>query len=122
MSDKSVLVVDDETDIREMLRFMFTAAGFQVTTATNGEEALTSIRQQAPGAVLLDLMMPRKTGYDVIEILRSEGQLESLPVVILTARQIEPEDRARLNGTRAIFEKGSMDVLSVVHRFSAAIA
>jgi two-component system response regulator MprA len=111
---KSVLVVDDEQDLRDMLRFALMADGYQVATAANGVEALESIRINQPQAVLLDLMMPRMTGYEVVEALRSEGRLEDVPVVILTARVIDDLDRDKLSGTRAILQKGSMDITSVV--------
>jgi CheY-like chemotaxis protein len=111
---KSVLIVDDEQDLRDMLRFALLADGYQVATATNGVEALESIRVNQPRAVLLDLMMPRMTGYEVVEALRNEGRLDDVPVVILTARVIDDLDRDKLNGTRAILQKGSMDITSVV--------
>ncbi len=111
---KSVLVVDDEQDLREMLRFALMADGYQVATAANGVEALESIRNNQPGAVLLDLMMPRMTGYEVVETLRDEGRLDDVSIVILTARVIDDDDRDKLSGTRAILQKGSMDIGMVV--------
>jgi CheY-like chemotaxis protein len=122
MSERTVLVVDDETDIREMLRFAFMAAGYKVDTAANGLDALEIIHKNSPTAVLLDLMMPRMSGYELVETLRTEGRLTALPVVILTASSLDGVNVARLDGTREILQKGSMDITNVVSRFSAAIA
>jgi len=117
MAEKSVLVVDDDGDMCDLLRFAFLAEGYQVETATSGRAALEVIHTHPPAGVLLDLMMPQMTGYDVINALRDEGQLEKLPVIILTARNINDDDRRRLLGTRAIWEKGSMDMSAVVKCF-----
>jgi DNA-binding response OmpR family regulator len=122
MTNQSILVVDDEGDIREMLRYAFMAAGYDVLTAADGEDALSAINHHNPTGVLLDLMMPRKNGYEVVESLRNEGQLDSLPVVILTARSIDPDERARLQGTRDILQKGALDMSGVVKRVTAALA
>jgi CheY-like chemotaxis protein len=109
-----VLIVDDEKDIRDLLRFALIADGYEVMTATNGVEAMESIHQSAPGAILLDLMMPRMSGYDVLDALRERGWLAQMPVVIMTARNLDETDHERLEGVRAIYQKGQTDVTELV--------
>jgi CheY-like chemotaxis protein len=118
----SVLVVDDEKDIRELLRIAFISNGYSVSTATNGVEALESIRQDQPSAVLLDLMMPHMSGYEVVESLRDEGLLDLLPIVVLTARNIDETDQSRLAGVRAVFQKGATDIHTMIKDLSMVIA
>ena len=117
----SVLVIDDEKDIREMLRFALLADGYSVSTAADGVEGLEHIRREMPHAVLLDLMMPRMNGYEVLDNLRNDGVLNSLPVVILTARNLEETDQDRLMGVRAIYQKGQFDVITLVKNFSTVL-
>src|SRR5258708_3792574 len=122
MSATSVLVVDDEKDIGELRRIAFVSNGYEVLTATNGVEALESIRQVQPSVVLLDLMMPHMSGYEVVESLREEGLLNLLPIVILTARNIDETDQARLEGVRAVYQKGATDIHTLVKNLSLALA
>jgi CheY-like chemotaxis protein len=83
-----ILVVDDDHDLRESLRGILEAEGFVTIGASNGEEAIEILRtdaQSRPYAILLDLMMPKMTGFDVFERLRQDGALESIRVVLMTA-------------------------------------
>jgi CheY-like chemotaxis protein len=123
LSDSSpVLIVDDEKDIRDLLKLALMASGYQVATAANGVEALDQIQAVQPSAIVLDLMMPKMTGFEVVDTLREYGMLGMMPVIILTARDLDLPDRERLDGTRAIFHKGSMDVTTIVHEFSSVWA
>ena len=91
-----VLVVDDEPDIRELIKVNLELAGHRVTTAADGREALEAVRREAPDAILLDLMMPVVDGWAVIEELKtsSERDLSEIPVFMVTARD-EPNHRLR---------------------------
>ncbi len=80
-----ILVVDDEPDFIELVQFHLERAGYQVATATNGWEALASIRQQRPDLVLLDLMLPDLDGFGVCEILRRDPLTAMIPIVIVSA-------------------------------------
>ena len=85
-----ILVVDDEADIREILSFNLSAAGYQVIEADSGEAAMLLIQQgEAPDLILLDVMLPKMNGFDVCRALRSEG--DNVPVLILTAREEEAD-------------------------------
>jgi DNA-binding response OmpR family regulator len=83
-----VLVVDDEPDIRELIKVNLELAGHRVITAADGREALDAVRREAPDAILLDLMMPEVDGWAVIEELKasSERDLSEIPVLMVTAR------------------------------------
>jgi two-component system OmpR family response regulator len=82
-----VLVVDDEQSVRHVVRTAFELEGWEVTEAEGGQQALDQLRWPPfPDVVLLDLMMPRPHGFDVLRELRSVAMTESLPVVIITAK------------------------------------
>jgi DNA-binding response OmpR family regulator len=83
-----VLVVDDDSDIRESLREVLELEGYDVTTASDGEEALRSVHDCPPCMMLLDLMMPRVSGWDVLDELRRTHTV--VPVAIVTASQEIP--------------------------------
>jgi DNA-binding response OmpR family regulator len=91
-----VLVVDDEPDIRELIKVNLELAGHRVVTAAGGREALEAVRREAPDAILLDVMMPEVDGWAVIEELKasSERDLSEIPVFMVTARD-EPNHRLR---------------------------
>jgi CheY-like chemotaxis protein len=87
MSPRPVLVVDDDPDIRETLRFVLEDAGYPVYTAENGKEALAVLAaaEQPPGLILLDLMMPVMSGDEMLKALKSVKALAGIPVTIVTA-------------------------------------
>jgi DNA-binding response OmpR family regulator len=90
----NVLVVDDEPVVRDVLRRYLAREGFAVQEAEDGEAALAAIRSEAPQVVVLDLMLPRLSGLDVLKLVRLESDL---PVIILSARVSEEE---RVTGLR----------------------
>ncbi|MFP5504230.1 MAG: response regulator, partial [Candidatus Sericytochromatia bacterium] len=92
-----VLVVDDEADARALVTDILTAAGYRSVEAANGEEALKAIAEERPSLVVLDLMMPEMNGFTVLERLGEDPRLRTLPVVVLTAMALSPEDEARLH-------------------------
>jgi two-component system phosphate regulon response regulator PhoB len=89
-----VLVVDDEPDIVALVAYHLAKAGFRVATAANGNEALEEARRDRPSLVVLDLMLPGISGFDVLEDLRKDESTSSIAVLMLTARKDEP-DRIR---------------------------
>ena len=80
-----ILVVDDDEDIRESLVFVLEAEGFEVATAAGGEEALALLDVDRPSLVLLDLMMPSVSGWDVLERMRAQPRLAKIPVCVISA-------------------------------------
>lgn len=83
--DKTILVVDDEDDVREYFADILTDAGFNVITAADGVEALERVREKRPDFISLDLIMPRKSGIKFLYELRHNKDWISIPVVIVTA-------------------------------------
>ena len=84
-SDRSVLVVDDEPDVREYLARILADAGFRVRTAGDGVEALEEVRREPPDFISLDLVMPRRSGQKLLYELRKDRKLSQIPVLIVTA-------------------------------------
>ncbi len=92
MERKRVLVVDDEIYIVHILEFTLTMEGYEVLTAADGEEALRRIANDSPDLVVLDIMMPRMDGYEVLRRLRADDEFRHLPVILLSAKG-RPIDR-----------------------------
>ncbi|WP_322802327.1 response regulator transcription factor [Thermoflexus sp.] len=88
-----ILIAEDERDIRELIVFTLEFGGFQVIAATNGEEAVELARQHRPDLIILDVRMPRMTGYEACRILKSQEETRAIPVVFLSAKGQEAEIR-----------------------------
>lgn len=86
-----ILVVDDEPNIVLSLEFLMKQAGFQVRTASDGEVALTAIAAERPDLMLLDVMMPRKNGYEVCQAVRANPDWKDIRIIMLTAKGREVE-------------------------------
>src|SRR5881397_2080889 len=86
-----VLVVDDEPDITALVAYHLAKEGYRVTTAANGTEALRSAREERPDLVVLDLMLPGLSGYDILAELRRREETRDVGVILLTARKEEPD-------------------------------
>lgn len=80
----TVLIADDEKELLDFYQDLFTRQGYQAITATNGQEALTLIRQQHPNVILLDVMMPVVDGIEVLKQLSEDEFLKKIPVIVLT--------------------------------------
>jgi signal transduction histidine kinase/DNA-binding response OmpR family regulator len=105
---RPVLVVEDDATTREMLRRMLEKEGWAVTEAKNGRFALECVAEQRPALILLDLMMPEMDGFQFTEALRKLEAWRSIPIVVVTAKDLTAEDRVRLNGcVEQILQKGA---------------
>ena len=82
----TILVVDDEPDVVELVDFNLKAAGYDVVTASDGEEALKKARAILPSLMILDLMLPEVDGLEVCKILRGDPATSAIPIIILTAK------------------------------------
>ncbi len=89
-----ILVVDDEPDITALVAYHMAKAGFRVSTAGNGTDALKAAREERPDIVILDLMLPGVSGYDILAELRKQEETRDVGVILLTAKREEP-DRIR---------------------------
>ncbi|GAB4110890.1 MAG: response regulator transcription factor [Phycisphaeraceae bacterium] len=87
----SLLIVEDELDLIEVLRFSLAREGFKVRTATNGEDAIREVRQHKPDLIVLDLMLPTIDGLSVCRALRRHEQTRDIPIVMLTAKGEETD-------------------------------
>lgn len=86
-----VLIVEDEPHIVLSLEVLLERAGYDTATSTDGEEALERVRELRPDVVLLDIMMPKRSGYEVCRAIKSDPALRSIPVIILSAKGQEVE-------------------------------
>ena len=102
-----VLIIEDDPETREMLRRAIQKQGWEVVEAENGRVGLEVLAAQAPGVILLDLMMPEMDGFAFMEELRRRPEWRTIPVIVVTAKDLTEEDRRRLNGhVIQILEKG----------------
>jgi len=93
------LVVEDDVPTRELLRRMLERDGWEVQEAENGRVALECVEKQKPALILLDLMMPEMDGFEFVAEMRQHPDWKSIPVVVITAKDLTPEDRMFLNGS-----------------------
>jgi two-component system phosphate regulon response regulator PhoB len=91
MKKETILVVDDEEDILELVRYNLQREGYQVETAVSGEKALKLARQQPPELIVLDLMLPGMDGLDVARHLKNDARCRQVPIVMLTAKGEEAD-------------------------------
>lgn len=88
---KRILIIDDETDIVEILRARLEAEGYEVSCASDGHEALGKIPAEKPDLILLDVMMPKLNGYQLCRELKKREETKGIPVIMLTARTQESD-------------------------------
>lgn len=89
-----ILIAEDERDIRDLITFTLRFAGYDVIGASNGEEAYNLTRQEIPDLILLDVRMPKMTGYEACKALKAEQSTRNIPVVFLSAKGQEAEVKA----------------------------
>lgn len=99
-----ILIAEDERDIRDLIIFTLRYNGFDVAAASNGEEALELALSEAPDMLVLDVRMPRMTGYEVCRQLKANKATEHIPVVFLSAKGQEAEVQAGM-------EAGAIDYI-----------
>jgi PAS domain S-box-containing protein len=117
------LVVDDLPENRTLLRSALENDGWTVEEAGNGLEALERLEHHRPDAILLDLMMPEMDGVTFVERLRTSERNRSIPVLVVTAKDITPVDRQRLSGgVQAIMQKGAVDLSELVAQTRALLS
>jgi signal transduction histidine kinase/DNA-binding response OmpR family regulator len=104
-----VLVVDDDPEARELVAKILEPLGFTVIRAANGEEGVELARQTAPDLVILDLVMPGISGFEVVRILKADLYTRAIPVLVVTAKDITPKDKKALSGdVEMVLSKGSL--------------
>ena len=110
--EKSVLVVDDDSNIRSLLQQELTEAGYSVRLAEDGRKALTLIREEPPGLVILDVMMPEMNGFDVAAVLKNDPTTMDIPIIILSI--LEDKERGYRLGVDRYLTK-PIDTASLFH-------
>ncbi|HEU4680120.1 MAG TPA: response regulator [Gemmatimonadales bacterium] len=116
-----VLIVDDEVVNLELLTDMLTRQGFRILTAHSGGEGIAIARAERPDLIVLDLLMPETSGFDVVRELRAAPESRDIPILIFTVKDLTPEERERLRGhVQAVVRKGaSADLLRELTRIRA---
>jgi len=105
---KKILIVEDETDIAQLVKLYLEKDGFRTTIATTGAEGLKQIKSDRPDMVILDLMLPEMDGFEVVHRLSLNPDWREIPVILLTARDLSHEERRALDmGTSRIIQKGN---------------
>ena len=102
---KTILIIDDDEDIREIISYNLTKEGYTVINAKNGEEGIKKAKKNLPNLILLDVMMPEMDGMEVCQILRSEERTKDIKICFLTARS---EDYSQISG----FDAGADDYVT----------
>ncbi|MES2359068.1 MAG: response regulator [Gemmatimonadota bacterium] len=104
----SVLVVEDDPSASELLRRTLGAEGWRVKVARNGREALTQMDVEEPAIILLDLMMPEMDGFEFLSEIRSLPRASTVPVIVVTAKELTAAERSKLNGqVTTVLQKGN---------------
>lgn len=121
MSDKEILVVDDDLAILDMITELLGYEGYQVVTSSSGGEALLRAKSAPPALILLDLMMPEMNGWQVVAALRSAPQTSTIPVVLVSARR-DLSATAEHLGVQYFLEKpfDLDDLLRVIQQYISA--
>ena len=88
-ASKTVLMIDDEVNARKVVKLILEREGYRTLTASNGEEGLVLAKVERPHVILLDVMMPKMSGYDMLKRLREDQDTQEIPVIILTAKGTE---------------------------------
>jgi signal transduction histidine kinase/DNA-binding response OmpR family regulator len=108
-SQSRILVVDDDPDALDLAVAMIEDNGYEIETATSGSEALDAIARQRPDAIILDLMLPGMDGFEVVHRMSLNPEWRSIPVILLTARDLSHEERRALDiGAARIIQKGNV--------------
>ena len=117
------LVVEDETATREMICRVLGKEGWQVEQAVNGLDALQRLSKSMPDVILLDLMMPEMDGFEFLAGMRKNPDWMSIPVIVVTAKTLSNEDRARLSGSvETLISKDGDEVETILRQLNDILA
>ena len=92
-----ILVAEDERDIRDLITFTLNYAGHEVVAVSNGEEAVEAALREMPDMILMDVRMPKMTGYEACQKIKANAQIQHIPIVFLSAKGQEAEIRTGLD-------------------------
>jgi signal transduction histidine kinase/CheY-like chemotaxis protein len=118
-----LLVVEDQPTNAELLRRVLEREGWMVDCVANGREALAAVAQVRPALILLDLMMPEMDGLEFLEQLRRNPVAAAIPVIVITAKELTPQDRQRLHGrVSEVIAKGTFNAVTLAEQINAILA
>ena len=121
MSQKKVLVVEDERPIRDMLAFNLSRAGYEVESASNGGEARTAIANRFPDIILMDWMLPDVSGLELTRQLKRDPETREIPVIMVTARVAEDDRVSGLDGGADDYVSKPFSPRELIARIRAAL-
>ena len=116
-----VLLVDDSKFLRMANECVLCKAGYQVSTAADGEEALRVANDKLPDIILLDMMLPKISGPEVLKTLKANPATKDIPVIVLTSLSQKNEEKLLHEGAAAYFEKSTLELDKNSNRLAAAI-
>jgi DNA-binding response OmpR family regulator len=114
--DRKILVVDDEPNVVRSLRFVLEKEGYDVSSAVNGEEAMAKIQEIKPKLVFLDVMMPKKNGYEVCKEVKDNSSLSDTHIIMLTAKGQEADREKGFDAGADEFMTKPFSLMAVVDR------
>ncbi|MDM8569457.1 response regulator, partial [Thiotrichales bacterium HSG1] len=117
-----VLLAEDDPDTCDILNRQLNKAGWRIAIANNGQAALEMLKLEMPDLVLTDLMMPEADGFQLIDSIRNTPEWQHIPVVVLTAKDLTPNEQQHLqNRVSHVFQKGAYNREALLNELSHAI-
>ena len=123
LNQKKILIIDDDPMIARMYQERFSRDGFEVVLAFNGKEGLEKAEKEKPDIILLDIMMPKMNGYEMLKALREKEEITSIPVIIFSSLGADPElvEKSKQLGVVDTIDKGAVLAKEVVEKVKAAL-
>ncbi len=121
MSKQTILVVDDEQDLLDLIEYNLRKEGFEVLRADNGLDGISMAREYKPNLVLLDIMMPQMDGIEVCDRMRDDAELKNIPIIFLTARSDEKTEVESLNKGADDFITKPISTTKLISRIKAVL-
>ncbi len=120
--DIKVLIIEDDKSLREMYESKLDKEGFAVSTAIDGEDGISKIKSGQPDLIMLDLMMPKKNGFDVLEEVNKDDTLNKTPIIVLSNLGLDDDiNLAKSLGAREYLIKSSImlnDLVKKIHQYA----
>ena len=117
-----ILIAEDERDIRDLVAFTLRFAGHEVVAVGNGEEAVEAARNERPALILMDVRMPRMTGYEACAAMKADPQLKDIPVVFLSAKGQDAEIQTGMDAGAAEYLLKPFEIAQLTQRVSELLA
>ena len=122
LGGKAIMIIEDDRFLSSLMKARLEKDGFAVIQAFDGEEAIQSFKQQTPNLIILDLIMPKVTGFEVLQTISLTPQLEKIPVVILSnLAQDSDIEKARQLGAKDYFVKVKVSIDDLVGRIKSLL-